>query len=96
MKYDYLIEYQNKETFKEKVKPNLKPNNIYYKAYLMNEDGDGYDCCIGFGFNCSLVQFKLDICQWLDEEVEGVGEVKIYTKKVLEDMSNIAIEHEYI
>ena len=96
MNYKFLIEKEkDRKTFDEKVRPHLKANDTYFKAYLMSEDGERYDACIGFGFNCRMCDFEKDVEKWIEEEVD-YGYAKIYTKKLLEDGTAIAVAHKYI
>ena len=85
MNYKFLIEKEkDHKTFQEKVKLFLKVNQTYFKASLLTEDGEDIECVIGFGFNCTMTDFKADVERWLEEEVE-CGTALIFTKKLCAD-----------
>ena len=93
--YKYLIEKENSETFKTKVKPNLNIGDKYFKVYLQAEDDImQHHSVVGFGYHCSLNQLKSDLRKWLDEEVDGYGCFYITTKQLQADNKIIALDGE--
>ena len=81
MQYKCLIEKTQDFSFRKEILPYLNHEEEYYKVYLLTEDGTARQMVVGFAFRCSKEQLYKDLKNWAEEEVEGVADFLILTKK---------------
>lgn len=81
MSYKCLIEKTQDFSFKKEILPYLNHEEEYYKVYLLTEDGMAHEMIVGFAYRCSIIDLYEDLKKWAEEEVDGVADFQILTKK---------------
>lgn len=81
MQYKCLIEKTKDFSFRKEILPHLNHEEEYYKVYLLTEDGTAREMLVGFAYRCSIIDLYEDLKNWAEEEVDGVADFQILTKK---------------